>query len=102
MRSPPRKISSCHNRPECLRSPEIGIRSPGADLSLTALMIPKEDAMPNEKRFQSQPPPRMPLVLEFHYEVDDRGDSYRVWEEQLHEPVGIGGDLDHFDRRLGQ
>ena len=58
--------------------------------------------MPDEKRSESQRAPRMPLLLEFHYEVDDRGDSYRVWEEQLREPVGIGGDLDHFERRLGQ
>ena len=55
--------------------------------------------MTNEKRSNSEKPRRKPLLLEFHYEVDDRGESYRVWEEQLHEPVGIGGDLDHLERR---
>ena len=56
--------------------------------------------MANEKRSNSERPPRMPLLLEFHYEVDDRGESYRVWEEHLREPIGIGVDLDHFERRL--
>ena len=56
--------------------------------------------MADEKRSISEIPPRMPLLLAFHYEVDDRGESYRVWEEQLREPVGIGGDRDHFERRL--
>jgi hypothetical protein len=56
--------------------------------------------MANEKQSTSERPPRMPLRLEFHYEVDDRGDHYRVWEEQLREPIGIGSDLDHFERRL--
>ena len=56
--------------------------------------------MADEKRSISETPPRMPFLLAFHYEVDDRGDSYRVWEEQLREPVGIGGDSDHFERRF--
>jgi len=56
--------------------------------------------MTNEKRSKSVVPERIPLQLEFHYEVDDRGESYRVWAEQLHEPVGIGGDLDHLERRV--
>ncbi|HMJ52252.1 MAG TPA: hypothetical protein VK540_09255 [Polyangiaceae bacterium] len=56
--------------------------------------------MANEKRSTSDVPERIPLRLEFHYEVDDRGDSYRVWEEQFREPVGIGGDLNHLERRL--
>jgi hypothetical protein len=58
--------------------------------------------MANEKHSISERPPRMPLRFEFHYEVDDRGDSYRVWEEQFREPIGIGGDLDHFERRLSE
>ena len=56
--------------------------------------------MANEKRSISERPPRMALTLEFHYEVDDRGDSYRVWEEQFHEPISIGDDLDPLERRL--
>jgi hypothetical protein len=57
-------------------------------------------AMANEKRSSSETPERMPLLLELHYEVDDRGESYRVWEEKLREPVGIGGDPEHLDGRL--
>jgi hypothetical protein len=56
--------------------------------------------MANEKRSKSGIPERLPLHLEFHYEVDDRGDNYRVWEEQFREPVGIGSELDRLERRL--
>jgi hypothetical protein len=56
--------------------------------------------MANEYRPKSDAPPRMPLRLEFHYEVDDLGETYRVWEEQLREPVGIGGDLEPLEQRL--
>jgi hypothetical protein len=56
--------------------------------------------MANEKYSKSEIPERLPLRLEFHYEVDDRGDNYRVWEELFRGPVGIGGDLDHLERRL--
>ena len=55
--------------------------------------------MANEKHSSSEIPERMPLLLELHYEVDDRGESYRVWEEKLREPVGIGGDVQHLERR---
>ena len=56
--------------------------------------------MADPDRFQSDKPPRMPLRLEFHYEVDERGENYRVWEEQLREPIGIGGDPEHLERVL--
>jgi hypothetical protein len=56
--------------------------------------------MSDDKRPTTNFPERIPLTLEFHYEVDERGDNYRVWEEQFREPVGIGGDLDHLSRRL--
>jgi len=56
--------------------------------------------MANEKPSKSDLPDRMPLRLEFHYEVDERGESYRVWEEQFRQPVGIGGDLEHLQRHL--
>jgi hypothetical protein len=45
-------------------------------------------------------PERIPLTLELHYEVDELGENYRVWEEQFSEPVGIGGDLEHLSRHL--
>jgi hypothetical protein len=51
--------------------------------------------MSNEKRPHSDIPERIPLRLEFHYEVDDLGESYRVWEELFREPVSIGGELAH-------
>jgi hypothetical protein len=60
----------------------------------------EEAAMTNDYRPKSDAPPRMPLRFEFHYEVDDRGETYRVWEEQLHEPIGLGGDLGHLERRV--
>jgi hypothetical protein len=56
--------------------------------------------MSDEKRSKSDIPERIPLRLAFHYEVDALGENYRVWEEQLREPVGIGGDLDHLERRM--
>ena len=56
--------------------------------------------MSNENRSKSNFPERIPLRLEFHYEVDELGEHYRVWEEQFREPVGIGGDLDHLERRV--
>ena len=56
--------------------------------------------MANPYRFPSDQPPRMPLRLEFHYEVDERGENYRVWEEQPREAVGLGGDLEHLERVL--
>ncbi|HMI83476.1 MAG TPA: hypothetical protein VK550_05240 [Polyangiaceae bacterium] len=56
--------------------------------------------MSNEQCSQSEIPARIPLRLAFHYEVDERGEKYRVWEEQLREPVGIGGDLDHLQRHV--
>jgi len=56
--------------------------------------------MGNAKRPKSDIPERIPLRLEFHYEVDALGESYRVWAEQFREPVGIGGDLDHLERRV--
>lgn len=58
--------------------------------------------MTNQSRSISERPPRMPLRFEFHYEVDERGENYRVWEEQLSEPVGLGGDPEHLDRRIDQ
>ncbi|MET0595820.1 MAG: hypothetical protein ABW133_24185 [Polyangiaceae bacterium] len=51
-------------------------------------------------RFKTDPPPRVPLTIEFHYEVDERGESYRVWEKQLLEPIGVGGDAEHLERHL--
>jgi hypothetical protein len=56
--------------------------------------------MSDEKRSKSDIAERVPLRLEFHYEVDDLGETYRVWEQPLREPVGIGGDLDRLERRL--
>jgi hypothetical protein len=56
--------------------------------------------MAHPDRFQSDKPPPMPLRLEFHYEVDERGENYRVWEEQMREPIGLGGDLEDFERVL--
>jgi hypothetical protein len=56
--------------------------------------------MSTEKSSNSEIPERIPLRFELHYEVDELGESYRVWEEQFREPVGIGGDLDHLERRL--
>jgi len=54
-------------------------------------------AVPERK---SVMPERIPLRLEFHYEVDELGENYRVWEEQFSEPVGIGGDLEHLPRHV--
>jgi hypothetical protein len=71
-------------------------------LSLETTLHSEEDAMAPNNRFNSQVLDRMPLQFEFHYEVDDRGEHYRVWAEQLREPIGIGGDLEHFERRLPQ
>ena len=56
--------------------------------------------MSDEKRSTSNFPERMPLLLEFHYEVDELGENYRVWEEQFREPVSIGGDVDRLERRV--
>ena len=56
--------------------------------------------MTNENRPKSGMPERIPLRLEFHYEVDDRGENYRVWAEQFREPIGIGGDLEHLPRQV--
>jgi hypothetical protein len=56
--------------------------------------------MSDVKRSTSEIPERIPLRLEFHYEVDELGETYRVWAEQFREPVGIGGDLEHLERRV--
>ncbi len=56
--------------------------------------------MSTERTPKSDIPARMPLRLEFHYEVDERGENYRVWEEQFREPVGIGGDPADPKRRV--
>jgi len=56
--------------------------------------------MSDDKRPTSNFPERLPLTFELHYEVDELGENFRVWEEQFREPVGIGGDLDHLQRRV--
>ena len=56
--------------------------------------------MSDDKRPISTFPERMSMRIEFHYEVDELGEKYRVWEEQFREPVGIGGDLEHLERKV--
>ena len=46
--------------------------------------------MANDERLKIDAPHRVPLLLEFHYEVDDRGEHYRVWAEQRQESVNMG------------
>jgi hypothetical protein len=56
--------------------------------------------MRKEERSKSVVPDRIPLLIEFHYEVDELGEGYRVWEEKFREPVAIGGDLEHLSRHV--